>query len=347
MLILVPYLSKIAVKLMLLDIPNEYRKIHKYNVPLIGGISIALSVIIVELVNMSNPLLDNTLVYSLMSGGVVLLVTGVIDDKISLSPKVKLIIQCCCAYFLVEHGVFFDQVFDIIGLANLPVFIKQLITIIFIVGTINAYNLIDGIDGLAGSLFLVAFIWITCVSLYFGNHGIALFGSAIIGGLVGFLKFNLSVIKNIFLGDSGSLFLGFVLSGLCIIISEQSFEYSYSSPIVIGTLSLISIPIIDEIRVFITRLNRRKSPFLADRTHIHHILLQVDKSHTVVRHMLILSTIFIFGSSLAISFYVSIVMSLIWLLLIFIAMISLLSFQDQMSLQRKALHCLEYNLKNS
>ena len=137
-MIIVPYLRKVADLFHLTDVPNEARKTHKSEVPLVGGIAIALSLILSLGINVAIPNLLSTFTITILFGATTLLILGIIDDKILLSPFIKLAIQFCCAYFLISQGLYLDETFESLFLGWIPILLKKIITLLFIVGVINA-----------------------------------------------------------------------------------------------------------------------------------------------------------------------------------------------------------------
>ena len=280
MKIVVPVLTRFAIHIDLMDKPSSARKIHGKAIPLIGGISIAISIGLTTFLFPS--LLDNipSQYFILLLGSMIILLTGVVDDKIDISPKVKLLIQGICSFALVSQGVYFDVILDQLISPEIPRIIKQAISIVFIVGIVNAYNLMDGIDGLVGSLFILAFGFIFFVAVLNGIGYLAFICAIIVAALFGFLTFNLKEDGKIFMGDGGSLFLGFLLAAISIEVSNNSTNNMEVTNI--GLLVILSLPVFDAIRVFYGRIKRNKSPFAADRSHIHHILLKAIPSQQKV-----------------------------------------------------------------
>lgn len=345
MMIIVPYLRKVADLFHLTDVPNEARKTHKSEVPLVGGIAIALSLILSLGINVAIPNLLSTFTITILFGATTLLILGIIDDKILLSPFIKLAIQFCCAYFLISQGLYLDETFESLFLGWIPILLKKIITLLFIVGVINAYNLIDGIDGLAGNLFIIAFGWIAISALLLGNIEITFISFILMGALKGFLKFNLSRNSKIFMGDSGSLFIAFILAGLSIQLLEVSRTSSYLIPISVGLVSVLAIPILDQARVYIVRIMSGRSPFYADRSHIHHILLQIKNEHRIVSGWIVKATLLILLIAICVAYFGGTLWALGSVVINISVLFMILDLQNKMNSDHKTLMLLEKKVK--
>ena len=262
-----------ASNLRLLDKPN-HRKIHKNNVPLIGGISIYTSLIFVSIfLN-----LENTL-YLIISVSSIIILLGILDDIKNLGYKVRLLSQIFATLILIGSGIsitvieFIDtEIFQIKSLA-------LLFTVICVVGMTNAFNFIDGIDGLASGLSLLAFFSIQFfifMNIGFDNNPEPILVNVFIIVFIFFI-FNVFTKRKIFLGDAGSNFLGFFISFLLIYYSHFSVYKIHS----LQTIWCVSLPFFDFFAVFILRILNRKSPFLADNNHLHHLLYFYFKSQKI------------------------------------------------------------------
>lgn len=341
MRMIVPYFSKIAGRLGLMDIANCARKTHKAPVPITGGVTMGISILLAMSMHLNNPSILSPLTLNLLLGGILLMTTGIVDDKIDLNPFIKLTVQCCCAYFLVSGGTFLDHSLDLFYLSSIPVILKKALTVFFIVGAVNAYNLLDGIDGLAGSLFMITSAWIGGAAYYMGMMDITLLSAVIFAASFGFLEFNISGKSKIFMGDGGSLPLGFLMTGLSIALLEGGAGNSNSPVVVAGTCILLALPIFDEARVFLTRIKAGKSPFYADRSHIHHILLQITPQHKVVRHWIIGIILFLLAGGLVLVKISGLVMASGAVIICFLILWGVLSLQQNMEYHRQQLRLME------
>jgi UDP-N-acetylmuramyl pentapeptide phosphotransferase/UDP-N-acetylglucosamine-1-phosphate transferase len=190
------------------------------------------------------------------------------------------VIQLALATLIAFSGVRINNLNGIFGVHELPVTAQYTLTILIIAGITNAFNLIDGIDGLAGGLGFMSLVIIGLFLTLSGDANIALIAFALAGGLLGFLYYNFNPAR-IFMGDTGSLVLGFVIAVLTVRLIQfntaGSFKLIQHAP-VFG-LSLVMIPVFDTLRVFAARIWRGRSPFDPDKTHIHHLLTNNGWSH--------------------------------------------------------------------
>ena len=337
----VPGLRYLAHRVRLVDVADSQRKIHTDRVPLIGGIAMALSILTTLAINVLAPVPPTGWSVALLAGAMVLLAVGVIDDKVNLSPFLKLAVQALCAGLLVAQNGYLDGSLAMVGLGQLPLWGKQLLTGVVIVGVMNAYNLIDGIDGLAGALFIAGFCWLTGISLFLGQAEWALLSAATAAALSAFLKSNTASHNKIFMGDGGSLFLGFLLSGLGVLVVERGYTTDYAATIIVGTATLLAIPVLDALRVFATRMQAGRSPFYPDRTHIHHIFLQVASSHRSVRNWIVSLALLQFAVSVVLCLGPGLYWAVAWISTSVLLALYLIGLQQRMYADREALRKLE------
>lgn len=339
--VMVPYLRRLATHLNWLDVPNVQRKVHAESIPLVGGAAMALAILGCVILNAGGGGSVTALTATLLLGATVLLVTGLVDDKLDLSPLVKLFAQAGCAYFLYLRGLRFDAVFDVVNMGGLPDAVRQVISVLFVVGVVNAYNLIDGIDGLAGSLFAVAFAWFGAAAFYLGAYDIALLSALVLGASVAFLRYNTSRSQKIFMGDGGSLFLGYLLAGCTIGLLERGATETSAAVWLVGTCAVLALPVLDELRVFAERMAAGRSPLYADRTHVHHILLQIDSAHRSVRNWILRIVFLTFLLALAASVLAGVWGGVAVILLCVAALFAVLQAQRSMHERREELRMLE------
>ncbi len=217
--------------------------------------------------------------YSLLIPLLILFLTGLFDDIYQLDFKLKFIFQIIAAKIIIDNGLLIDNLHGVLGIYELNRIIAQLITIFFIVAIINAINFIDGIDGLAISISFLFFLFfeyfISTVSPYINLTLL------IIAFLIPGYFFNFRKKDKVFLGDSGSLFLGGLISiyTLTVLSSEYIIKSEHDIHKIIFVFSILSYPIIDIVRIFFKRIFNKKSPFVADNNHLHHLLFDVLKSH--------------------------------------------------------------------
>ncbi|MGZ9735803.1 MraY family glycosyltransferase [Flavobacterium sp. GNP002] len=307
-LLCIPIIKRIAIKVNLVDRPNS-RKVHINNIPLIGGVSIAFSVIIIILIS-GNSLIFFKEYLSILSAAFMVLIVGIIDDKNDIRPKYKLTIQLILSFIIALSGIRVFSFYGLFGVYEITIWAQYILTILVITGVVNAFNLIDGVDGLLGGLSLLGFTMFLLAAIYYKDYHLGLLCVIFIGAIIGFLKFNLSKEK-IFMGDSGSLFLGFILVTIGIqFMGKQEIgkEYSYGYVFLI-LVAFFSIPVLDSMRVYMGRIKRGSSPFIADKSHLHHLLLGAGLTHKkIALSVVILSLIFFFiGFGLISSFSITII----------------------------------------
>lgn len=269
---MVPLLQRWAVDTGVVDLPDE-RKLHHGAIPRIGGVAIAMSWLFSLLLH-----LDLTReIRGIMAGALVMFVIGLFDDRYGLSPKRKLMGQLiACLVVVVAGGLRIHTLGDLSGAGPilLPAWLGIPFTLFCMVGVANALNLMDGLDGLAGGISVVALGSFAILGFLAGNSLVMAVSAALLGGIVGFLRFNLHPAR-IFMGDSGSLVVGFIIACLAI-LSTQTAE-AVVRPVV--PLLVLGLPVADTVRVMVRRILLRSSPFAADRSHLHHRLLDLGLEH--------------------------------------------------------------------
>jgi len=266
---IIPLMIRLAPAIGMIDSPDQ-RKVHTTPVPRVGGIGIVVGLIIPVLIWLQ---FDN-FVLSFIAGTTVLLVFGAWDDAKELGPYVKFVGQLTAAIVVVYYGDVFVLHFPFLGLDLLPEYIGKPFTVIAIVGMINAVNLSDGLDGLAGGEALLSLAAIAYLSFQFNGGADIVIAAATIGGIFGFLRFN-SHPARVFMGDSGSQVLGFIMGVLVVYLSQEV------NPVISPALPvlLLGLPVIDSLSVFIIRKRRNVSMMVATKDHIHHRLLALGFHH--------------------------------------------------------------------
>jgi UDP-GlcNAc:undecaprenyl-phosphate/decaprenyl-phosphate GlcNAc-1-phosphate transferase len=270
-LILTPFFRNMAIRLKLVDQPDHYRKIHRAPIPQIGGVAIAASVIgafgLLFFLRLNGGRIlwgEAPFALRLMPAVAVVFCVGLVDDIYPLRPMYKLIAQIAAAILAWESGIHLSS----IGGHDFPVILSLMLTIIWIVACSNAMNLIDGVDGLAAGVGLVASITTLIAALLHHNLDLAFATMPLVGALLGFLRFNFSP-ASIFLGDCGSLTLGFLLGCYGIVWSEKSTTLLS----MVAPLMALFVPLLDASLSIVRRFLRQQPIFSADRGHIHHKLL--------------------------------------------------------------------------
>ncbi len=263
---LTPLVRVLAFKIGAIDIPADGRRMHKKPIPRVGGLAIFISFLITVLF-----FCDINKDLFLLIGGALLIVTvGVIDDVFRINAWIKLIVQIAAAAIPVAGGIRIDQInlggsYIELGMWSIP------LTIFWITGLTNAINFIDGLDGLSCGVSTISSISVFCVIVIQGqDYSSALVTLILIGACVGFLPFNLNPAK-IFMGDTGALFLGYTLS----LISIRGMFKLHTVISLIVPLIIFALPLADTLFAIVRRLIAGKSPFSADRGHLHHRLVDM------------------------------------------------------------------------
>lgn len=277
-----PIVIRIFRSLNLLDAPDR-RKIHTVSTPSLGGIAIYLGFMIA--LAFWVPLADLANYKFLLLAIFFAFLLGVRDDIASLQALDKLTIQVFSALLVVfVADIQFSGLYGLFGLTALPTGVAEFLSLFVIVGLTNAYNLIDGIDGLAGSIAFIVFGFFGFWFFQSGNETLGFISVAMAASVLGFLFFNWAPSK-IFMGDTGSMVIGFTLSVLMIQFIELNTLLSREIPIqmsapVAMAFALLVLPVYDTLRVFAIRWAAGRSPMAADKNHTHHILLKLGFNHS-------------------------------------------------------------------
>lgn len=285
--IIIPQILLIAFRKNLLDEPDP-RKIHKTEVPRLGGIAFFPSILLGLFLlygfgllcggqAMTAQLLQNLQSLCFVSSGAILLyLTGMADDLVGVRYKAKFIMQTISALFVIIGGLYLGDLHGFLWLDSLPMVVAVLLTVILMVYIINAINLIDGIDGLASGLSAIACAFYTYVFFKAELYVYSALSVATLGTLVPFFIYNMFgnplKHKKIFMGDTGSLTIGLFLSAMSLRICRIDVMPGGYNQLVIAFAPLL-IPCLDVVRVYLHRLRAHRNPFLPDKTHIHHKLL--------------------------------------------------------------------------
>lgn len=278
----VPVIIRVANLKNLTDSPDSSRKLHKSTTPTLGGIAIFAGTLVVF--SAFYDLYGFADLKFITSALVILFFSGIKDDLLVLDPIKKLLIQVVCAALITHFGALrITSLWGILTIQEVGPLAGTLLTITLIVGLINAFNLIDGINGLAGSLGALSSL---CFGIWFAFNGygsLTVLSFSLAGALIGFLFFNYNRAK-IFMGDTGSMAVGFILSILAIRFIEANRLHlgTITFPLINApavAFAVLSIPIFDMTRLFILRIMQGRSPFSADRSHIHHYFVDRGISH--------------------------------------------------------------------
>lgn len=285
----IPRIIYVSARKKLFDVPDNERKLHARVVPNLGGLGIFFAFIITgSFFVMPETFLD----WHYISAAVLLLfLLGIVDDLISLTPKKKFLAQFIPSVIVVVFAnIRLTSLHGLFGIHEIPYILSVAFSIIGCVFVTNAFNLIDGVDGLAGSLGVTYGLTLAASFALMGKTSEAIVACSLIGAIVGFLRYNIAP-ATIFMGDTGSLIIGFTLSVMSIVLVNAYDPATYaatdlynlipnSDGLLLLAVGMMSVPVFDCFRVFTTRTIKSGSPFRADRTHIHHFLLDCGLNAT-------------------------------------------------------------------
>ncbi|HEX7674846.1 MAG TPA: MraY family glycosyltransferase [Bdellovibrio sp.] len=281
--IAIPSIIKVADLKHLMDEPDSTRKLHVKRTPTLGGISIFAATIF-SYSAVADFLEIKYEIKMMIPALILLFFAGVKDDILILSPLKKLFTQFICAALITIIGnMRITSLWGMFGITDISPFTGALLTFLVVVSLINAFNLIDGVDGLAGGLGFIASMFFGIWFALTNATASAILSFSLAGSLLGFLFFNYRNAK-IFMGDTGSMILGFIISILAIkFIESNRASDIVSSPFYIKAapgvaIAAVLIPLLDMTRIFFHRVLQGKSPFSADRNHIHHLLIDLGLS---------------------------------------------------------------------
>lgn len=278
-----PIVKKIGLKTGFVDLPGG-RKIHQRPMVRVGGVSIFAGTLLALLVVWWTggfgilPPQKEYEVWGVTIGGIAFFLIGLADDLFTLPALTRLFMQLFVAGLAWWAGVQIDFLtLPFAGLVQLQDWISLPVTVIWLVGMANAINMIDGLDGLAAGVCGIAAVVMMIVSLFMQQPAAALIAAALAGGALGFLRYNFNPAQ-IFMGDGGAYFMGFTLAGVGII----GLVKVVTTVAVLLPYLILAVPILDISSVVVDRLRRGKSPFAADKRHLHHRLLQAGLSQRLI-----------------------------------------------------------------
>jgi UDP-GlcNAc:undecaprenyl-phosphate GlcNAc-1-phosphate transferase len=269
-----PFVIKLAKRVGAIDVPKDNRRVHTVPIPRLGGIAIFIGFMAAVLVTFKM----DTRLMSVLAGAAIIVTMGYFDDIKPLPAKVKLLVQIIAAVVVMYGGVLVVRVtnpmFLIFGNPNQYIELGMWsypLTLVWIVGVTNAINLIDGLDGLAAGVSTISAL--AAVAIFVGQDYIAMLAAILAGATIGFLPYNFNPAK-IFMGDTGSLFLGYMLAVLSIMgVLKSTAALSIMVPIL-----AIGLPIFDTFMAIVRRALSGKSLMEADKGHLHHKLLDIGLS---------------------------------------------------------------------
>ncbi len=306
------FLRIFAVKVGLLDSP-DHRKIHKGDIPLVGGINIILLLLLSFYFSNYDFIISLIIFLSLF-----IFILGLVDDKYSISPFIKLFFLICIVLILIGFDFKILNYFNELKSINMILLsISPLITVLAIVGMTNAFNFIDGIDGLCSGLFLITLSSLYVLLIFSGQniHSLEIL-NFLFFIVLGFFLININIFNfgKAFLGDSGSLILGFLTSTLFI-------YYTSFNDIMINPTSILwcgTLIIFDFFAVFIKRVFKRLNPFKPDNTHIHHLLLNYGFSQKKILFVLLITSILLNIIGLTADYYFTEILSIFFFIFVFL-----------------------------
>lgn len=266
-----PMVRIFAYRIGAIDVPKDGRRMHKTPTPLLGGLAIWFGFTLTSVLFCGLSAESVTM----WAGATLIVLTGIIDDRFGIKAMLKFLIQIAVALGTVFFGDI--MITEITFLGKTFVFgevLGTIISVFWIVALINAINLIDGLDGLACGVSCIGALSILIISMIYSNSYMALFSCVLVGACAGFLPYNFNKAK-IFMGDTGSMFLGYILA----IMSIKGIMQMNSLLAFITPIAVFGLPLLDTAFAFIRRILQGRSPFSADRGHLHHRLIDMGFTH--------------------------------------------------------------------
>lgn len=287
----IPVVIEIAEKKKLYDIPDE-RKLHTHTIASLGGVGIFIGFIFAALIGIN--INSHPEFQYFIASVVIIFFIGLKDDLIIISATKKFIAQIIAAAIIIHlGGIRIESFYGFMGIHEIDSVYGVPLTYFVIILITNAFNLIDGIDGLAASLGLMSLLLLSVYFFYAGMTAYSMFAIGLAGSLLAFLIFNTHPAQ-IFMGDSGSLVIGVVMAILVLKFVQVGGAVNAVIPVpsvVAISIVLLLVPLMDTLRVFSIRIFRRRSPFSPDRNHVHHLLLDRGYGHTKVTTICVLSNL--------------------------------------------------------
>jgi UDP-GlcNAc:undecaprenyl-phosphate/decaprenyl-phosphate GlcNAc-1-phosphate transferase len=280
--LIVPVIIKYSLRKNLVDIPGR-RKIHKKVTPSMGGIAIFGGFFISSLIWIDFSYWGE--IKFILVALFVIFFIGVRDDLVPLRALVKLMGQLMAVFLLIAlFDLRLKSLYGLFGVHELPLVVSYALTVFTIIAITNSFNLIDGLDGLAGTIASIALLAFGTWFFLVGDHIFAIFAFTMLGAIFAFLIFNWEP-SEVFMGDTGALVIGMMLAILAIHFIDTNYNLpateSYKFTASIGTAAcFIMIPLVDTSRIIILRLWKGQSPFTPDKSHIHHAIMRLGKSHS-------------------------------------------------------------------
>jgi len=298
----IPIVIRVVIRKNLMDEPDGNRKIHSQRIPTLGGIGIFAGFFFASTIMTS--LMGYDIHPLFVVSTVILLLVGIADDLIHISANKKLIAQLIVAGLAITGSSVLIQDFGgVFGVNAVPAWVSYPITVFAFIILINAYNLIDGVDGLAAGLGMVIASTFGGFFLLNENYEMAIYSFGLVGALAGFLIYNFNPAQ-IFMGDTGSLIVGFTLAFLGLQyqgLSGETTKWISGDYASIVLVSALIIPLYDTLRVVIIRTKRGVSPFHPGKEHVHHVLMGYGFNHRQTAGYLVLANIFLMGFTITLA----------------------------------------------
>ena len=285
---IIPQILLIAFRKQLFDVPDE-RKIHQGAVPRLGGIAFMPSIILsisflagCYILNGNSDVINSFLINKLpeafgLCSLLIMYLVGIADDLVGVKYRAKFAAQILSAIFIIAAGIYVSNLHGLFWIGTFHTVIAVIFTILLIVFITNAINLIDGIDGLASGLSSIACLFYGYFFIQAGDYFFSLVAFSTLGTLVPFFGYNVfgnaAKHKKIFMGDTGALTIGLLLSIMSIRLCNLPVTVSLPGNLLVLAFAPLMIPCLDVLRVYFRRLRNHRNPFLPDKTHIHHKFL--------------------------------------------------------------------------
>ena len=286
----IPRVAEVVRKYKIFRKPSD-RDLHWRFVPKLTGLSFYVALLVVAFAFV--PFVDVQRLILVLGAGAIIVYVGIRDDIYQLRPIIKLILQLVAiSFFAFGDDLVVRNLYGFLNIYDLPIGVDYFLTFFIGVFMINAFNLCDGIDGLAAMLGIVMSVCYGSIFYIVGDYLFLSFCVILIGCLFAFLRFNLSHKKKVFMGDTGSLFLGFMfyLFTMYFVTNESvilSVFIPHKSLVSLAALCIFIVPILDSGSVFFSRVWHKKSPFRPDNNHIHHLVLHFTKNHVMASMLIV------------------------------------------------------------
>ena len=309
--VVLPAIVMTANKMNLYDTQDE-RKVHKGNVPRLGGVSFLPAMMftlmmVIAAMSIYSPVSMNfrygtiTEVMMAISGCVLLFLVGIVDDVIGVTYKYKFLVQIVASGLVCMSGLWIKDLHGLFGINELPMLLGVPLTLVIMVLIINSVNLIDGIDGLASGLCIMGTVGYSVVFFHFDMNIYMLVAAAMLGILLVFYCYNTlgkPGVNKTFMGDTGSLTMGFLIAFFAVKltnINSPIFHGTQDGAYFVYAASVVLIPVLDVFRVFFARIRDAKGPFYPDKRHIHHKMLALGFNMRLTRYMIFTASLLFFA----------------------------------------------------